>query len=549
MAKELFYKNDITLPAVGSDYDFSKEEIKEIVSCKADPIYFIRNYVRLLNPDKGTIPFEPYPYQEKMIEMFNNNRFSLGLSSRQSGKTTTSAAYFLWYVIFNDEKTIGVMANKLSMAIEILDRIKNMYVLLPRFLKVPIIEWNKKSMVLSNKSRIITSATTTSAFRGFTLSILYGDEFAFVPANIQSDFMASVYPTITAGTTTKIIFTTTPNGMSGEFYRLWTEAIENKNTFKTLKFTWKDVPGRDEKWKEETIKNIGPTRFEVECNSSFLGSSNTLISPDTLQNLRWKTPKVIQDKILKFYHLPEKNHIYFMTVDVGLGRGLDYSTFCIFDITNIEKVEQVAVYRNNQIEPLVFPSVLAKAISYYNNCFVLVENNGAGKEIADILFNDYEIENLLFTRKENRNGTSETGAYRLSFNGFPGVTTTKSVKSKGCINFKQFIESGKLILNDHQTISELMSFIDVKGNGTYSADQGEHDDLVMNCVLFAWAMNERFFKNIMDFDFRMDLYKAKIEETEERYNFSGFFVKDGNIIDNDTFVSNGVVWDKLENNF
>lgn len=546
---DVFYNKDPSLPAPGSNHKFTPDEIAEIVKCKNDPIYFIKNYVKITNLDSGVpIPFNLFPYQEKLIQQYHENRFCVSMCGRQMGKTTTAGAYFLWSILFNNNYTIGCMANKLFMAKEILTRIKDMYVLLPRFLKIPVVTWNMSSIQLTNKSRIITAATSTSAFRGASLNVLYGDEFAFVPPNIQSDFMASVYPTISSGKSSKIIFTSTPNGMSGEFYKIWIDAIEDRNRYNALKFIWSDVPGKDDHWREETIANIGETRFNVEYNCEFMGSSNTLIAPDILKRLRWADP-VLTDKFLKIYQKPESGKVYFMTVDVGQGKGLDYSTFTIFDITNKNKIEQVAVYRNNEIEPSIYPTIIAQTSKYYNDAFVLVENNDAGVLVADILYNDLEVENLLFTKRESTKGGIATGQYKLSFNGSPGVRTTKSVKNTGCINLKQLIESGNLILNDSDTISELMVFIDKDQKGIFAAEQGEHDDLVMNCVLFAWAMNEKFFKNLMEIDFRMDLYKEKIEETEERYNFSGFFVKDGNIIDNDTFVSNGVVWDKLENNF
>lgn len=541
--EEIFYNNDSSLPALGSKHRYTDNELKEIVKCYNEPTYFIKNYVKIINLNNGVVPFLLYPYQEKLIEQYHDNRFCLAMLGRQMGKTSTAAAYFLWCILFNSNYNIGCMANKMFMAKEILSKIKDMYVWLPRFLKVPVSKWNMESIQLINGSRIITAATSVSAFRGSSLNILYGDEFAFVPPNIQQDFMASVYPTISSGKNTKIIFTTTPNGMSGEFYKLWIDATEGRNRYNALKFIWSDVPERDEKWRDETIANIGETRFNVEYNCEFMGSSNTLISPDHLKRLRWTDP-IVTDKDLKIYKKPEEGRIYFMSVDVGQGKSLDYSTFTVFDITDKKHVEQVAVYRNNEIEPSVYPTIIAQTASYYNDAFVLVENNDAGILVADILFNDLEIENLLFTRRESSKGGIATGQYRLSFTGTPGVKTTKSVKTTGCISLKQLIESGNLILHDKDTISELMVFIDKDQKGIFSAEQGEHDDLVMNCVLFSWAMNEKFFKNLMDFDFRMDLYKTKIEETESRYNFSGFLVQGGNISDDDggIFVQNGIVW-------
>lgn len=701
--EEIFYNNDSSLPAQGSKHRYTDAELKEFVKCYNDPAYFIKNYVKIINLNNGVVPFTLYPYQEKLIKQYHDNRFCLAMLGRQMGKccknttkikirgkdkkefeitcedfykwlkskevlniskkfidkkfidsieiedfeiltdtgwkpvtaiyktisyqvyelrtesgkilkcadthiifdehynnlfvkdclgkriitidgietvtdlikhdeyenmydltvnsdehrfwsdgilshnTSTAAAYFLWCILFNSNYNIGCMANKMFMAKEILSKIKDMYVWLPRFLKVPVSKWNMESIQLVNGSRIITAATSVSAFRGSSLNILYGDEFAFVPPNIQQDFMASVYPTISSGKNTKIIFTTTPNGMSGEFYKLWVDATEGRNRYNALKFIWSAVPDRDDKWRDETIANIGETRFNVEYNCEFMGSSNTLISPDHLKRLRWADP-IITDKDLRIYKKPEDGRVYFMSVDVGQGKSLDYSTFTIFDITDKNHVEQVAVYRNNEIEPSVYPTIIAQSASYYNDAFVLVENNDAGILVADILFNDLEIENLLFTRRESSKGGIATGQYRLAFTGTPGVKTTKSVKTTGCISLKQLIESGNLILHDKDTISELMVFIDKDQKGIFAAEQGEHDDLVMNCVLFSWAMNEKFFKSLMDFNFRMDLYKTKIEETESRYNFSGFLVQCGNISDNDTFIQNGVVWNIVKDN-
>jgi hypothetical protein len=357
--------------------------------------------------------------------------------------------------------------------------------------------------------------------------------------------MASVYPTITSGKDSKVIFTTTPNGMSGEFYKLWIEAQEDRNNFKTLKFTWRDVPGRDEHWKDETIRNIGETRFEVEFNSAFLGSSKTLISADALKSMRWDVPIVNHDGVYSVYERPVENHVYFMSCDVGYGKGLDYSTFTIFDITDTKKVKQVAVYRNNNIEPLVFPTIIASSARTYNNAFVLVENNDIGKTVADILSAEYSIDNLLYTKREKSRGSiSETGTYRLALSGNPGVRTTTAIKSRGCSNLKQMIETGTLTILDRDTISELMVFIDGKGTGRYAAEKGDHDDLVMNAVLLAWAMSEKFFQGFIDSNFRLDLFKEKITEVEQEMMTIGFT----NTNDNG-FAENGIVWNEVSTFF
>ena len=424
-----------------------------------------------------------------------------------SHNTSSVVGFLLHYILFNEDKTVGVLAHKIAGAREVLDRLQLAYEHIPKYLQQGIKEWNKGNISLENNSKILTSASNGAGVRGKSLSVLFVDETAFVPNNQWEDFWTGTYPVISSGTETKVILVSTPNGLN-HFYKLWVDAKENTSSFNPIEVNWWDVPGRDEKWKEDMIGDIGQHRFNQEFGNSFLGSSNTLISLDTLQRLVYKQP--IQEKDgLRIFKQPEDGQLYFMTVDVGYGRGQDASTFSIFNITQFP-YEQVATYRSNDISPMLFPNIIYNTAINYNNAFVLVENNDIGKTVLGVLNYELEYEELITL---NENGKQNPDI---------GCRMTKQVKSVGCSNLKDIIEADKLILVDDNTIQEISTFIG-KGN-SYAADQGKHDDSVMNLVLFAYTLKTNTFEDLTDQNFRQNMYENRIKEMEE--DMMGFFSSD-----------------------
>ena len=526
------YLNNPQLKKAYVPLEWTAEQVKEVIKCSKDIGYFIRTYVKIINLDRGLIDFEMYPFQEEMAETIADNRFTVIKTCRQAGKTTTSAAVILWHVLFNDSYTVAILANKLSTAREILARVQRAYEYLPKWLQQGVIVWNKTNIELENGSQIIASSTASSAIRGYSINFLYLDEFAFVPRNIQDDFFTSVYPTIISGTNTKVVITSTPNGFD-LFYKIWTNSVENRNEYANFSVNWWDVPGRDEKWKEKTIANTSEDQFRQEFEAEFLGSSNTLISPNVLRRMTFKTPiSTFYDGSLSIYKEPEKDKNYFCIVDTSRGTGIDYSAFIIVDTSSVP-YEVVACYKNNIIDPLIYPEVIYNVIKNYNHAFTLIEINDNGQQIADILHNDLEYENIIFTAVKGRAGQVIGGGFASTVQ--RGVRTTKQVKRIGCANAKTMIEKDKIILNDYHLVNELSTFIQ-KGT-SYEADMGSHDDLIMCVVLFAWATNQTFFKDLTDTDFRKKLLEDREKLISDDVLPFGF-IDDGSDFQNENIINN-----------
>ena len=498
------YLNNPLLKKAYVPIEYTQEQIEEVIKCSKDINYFIKTYTKIISLDRGLINFEMYPFQEDMSRTIADNRFTVIKTCRQAGKTTTSAAVILWHAIFNDSYTIAILANKLSTAREILSRVQRGYENLPKWLQQGVITWNKTNIELENGSQIIAASTASSAIRGFSINFLYLDEFAFVPRNIQDDFFTSVYPTIISGTNTKVVITSTPNGFD-LFYKIWINSVEGRNEYANFSVSWWDVPGRDDEWREKTIANTSEDQFRQEFEAEFLGSANTLISPNVLRSLTFTTPiSSHYEGSLTVYKEPEKGGVYFCVVDTSRGVGMDASAFVVIDVSSVP-YEVVACYKNNIIDPLVYPDVIHNVVKNYNEAYTLVEINDNGQQIADILHHDYEYENIIFTSVKGRAGQVIGGGFSSSVQ--RGVRTTKQVKRIGCSNAKTMIEKEKIKLHDFNLINELSTFIQ-KGS-SYEADIGSHDDLIMCVVLFAWATNQTFFKDLTDTDFRKKLMEDR----------------------------------------
>ena len=504
---------------------YTAEQIEEYVKCSEDPVYFVKTYCKIVNVDRGLVNFELWDFQEEMIEQFDANRFVICKMPRQVGKTTTVAAYMLWKVLFFKNYSIAILANKDRQAREILSRIKLMFEHLPKWLQMGVTEWNKGNIELENESKILASATSSSAVRGGSFSCIYLDEFAFVPTNIQEEFFASVYPTISSGNTTKVIITSTPNGLN-LFYKLWTDSEEGRNLYKRVDVHWSQIPGRDEKWKTDTISNTSEDQFRGEFECEFLGSSNTLIHPSKLRNLVYRQPIKKNDLGLKIYVEPDPNIIYAMVIDTARGVGGDYSAFIVVNVS-IFPYRLVATFKNNLVSPLVFPSIIEQTAKYYNNAIVLVETNDIGQQVADILYHDLEYDGVLATANNGRAGQSLSGGFATSTH--RGVKTTKQVKRIGCTTLKTLIESDKFIIEDYDMIYELSRFSQ-KGQ-SYEAEDG-HDDLVMCAVLFSWLTTQPYLKEMTDIDVRKKIFEQNEQMFEQEMTPFGFYSSGNEYSDN-----------------
>ena len=521
------YLGNPNLKKANTPIEFTQENIEEYLKCKSDPVYFSMNYVKIVTLDEGLKSFTPYDFQEKLINNFHDNRFNICKMPRQTGKSTTVISYLLHYVVFNDSVNVGILANKAATARELLGRLQTAYENLPKWMQQGILSWNRGSLELENGSKILAASTSASAVRGMSFNILFLDEFAFVPNHIADSFFASVYPTITSGQKTKVIIVSTPHGMN-HFYRMWHDAEKGKNEYVPTDVHWSQVPGRDEIWREQTIANTSEQQFKIEFECEFLGSVDTLIAPSKLKSLVYDTP-ITQNAGLDVFEQSKENHDYITTVDVARGVGNDYSAFVVVDITEFPH-RIVAKYRDNQIKPMLFPNVIWEVAKNYNNAFILCEVNDIGDQVASILHYDLEYENLLMASMRGRAG-------QIVGQGFSGKKTqlgvkmSKTVKKVGALNLKTMIESDKLLFKDYDILSELTTFIS-KSN-SFEAEEGCNDDLAMCLVIYAWLVNQDYFKELTDQDVRKRLYEEQKNQIEQDMSPFGF-IEDG--LDETTFV-------------
>jgi len=509
------YLGNARLKRTGTELSYTEEQVLETAKCADDPVYFIKNYVKIVNVDRGLITFDMWDFQEDMVRTFHENRFTIAKMPRQVGKTTTTVGYMLWAAIFNEEYTIGILANKGQLARDILGRIQKAYEYLPAWLQQGIMTWNKGSLELENGSKIFAYATSSAGVRGGTYNLIFLDEFAFVPHNMAVEFFTSTYPVISSGQTSKVIIVSTPNGLN-LFYKMWTDAIEKRSTYKTLEVHWSQVPGRDLIWKEETIRNTSEEQFRQEFETEFIGSNATLISGSKLRSLAFHDPIAMEENF-NIYEQPIPGHLYIATVDCSEGVNLDYSTINVLDATQAP-YKQVARYRNNKLPLLFFPTVIYSIAKRYNEAFVLVETNNIGQQVADILHYDLEYENIYKTEQHHIKGQSISSGFKRS-TAF-GIKTTKSVKKIGCANLKTLIENDKLIINDFDTINEMNTFVRVRDS--YAAEEGSNDDIVMGLVLFSWLTAQSFFKDSTNIDIRKLMLEEQnmlIDETMTPFGF------------------------------
>jgi len=512
------YLGNPNLKRANVQQNWTKKQLLEYTKCMEDPLYFIQNYVKIVSLDEGLIPFKMYPFQKEMVGTFHNNRFTICKLPRQSGKSTVMISYLLHYSLFNPSVNIAILANKAATARDLLSRLQLAYEHLPHWLQQGVMSWNKGSLELENGSKILASSTSASAVRGGSYNIIFLDEFAYVPSNVAEQFFSSVYPTISSGQSTKVMIVSTPHGMN-MFYKIWTDAEEKRNSYIPIEVHWSEVPGRDEKWKKETIANTSEQQFNTEFECEFLGSIDTLISPSKLRVLTYKTP-LQSNAGVDIYVLPKEEHTYLLTADVARGTSNDYSAFIVFDVTSVPYTI-VAKFRDNEIKPLLFPQKIHQIAKVYNTAFVLIEVNDIGEQVANAMHYDMEYDNMIMASMRGRAGQILGGGFsggRAQL----GVRTTKAVKSIGCSNLKQLVEDNKIIIEDFDTINELSTFI-VKGS-SFEADDGCNDDMVACLFIFGWCTDQTYFKELTNNDIREQMYRENQDQLEQDMAPFGFVI-------------------------
>ena len=515
---EATYLGNPNLKRANVTQEWTKEELVEYQKCMDNPLHFIENYVKIVSLDEGLVPFKMYSFQKEMVGTFHNNRFTICKLPRQSGKSTTMISYILHYALFNPSVNIAILANKAATARDLLSRLQLAYEHLPKWLQQGVMSWNKGSLELENGSKILASSTSASAVRGGSYNIIFLDEFAYVPSNVAEQFFSSVYPTISSGKTTKVMIVSTPHGMN-MFYKLWTDAENQRNTYIPIEVHWSEVPGRDEEWKKETIKNTSEQQFNTEFECQFLGSIDTLISPNKLRTLAYKRP-LQSNAGLDVYEQPKEGNTYLLTADVSRGVANDYSAYIVFDVSQVP-YRIVAKYRDNEVKPLLFPQKIHQVAKAYNTAFVLIEVNDIGEQVANSMHYDMEYDNMIMASMRGRAGQILGGGFsggRAQL----GVRTTKAVKKIGCSNLKQLIEDNKLIVEDYDVINELSTFI-VKGS-SFEADDGCNDDLVACMFIFGWCTDQTYFKELTNNDIREQMYRENQDQLEQDMAPFGFMI-------------------------
>jgi hypothetical protein len=535
---DISYLGNANLKKIGTPISFTEEQIQEYYKCSQDPVYFIDNYCMIVTLDHGIQPFKLYDCQKTKIKLIHDNRKVILMEGRQQGKTTSAAAYILWYTIFQESKSVAILANKSTTAREIMSRYQLMYEYLPIWMQQGIKVWNKGDVELENGSKVFTSATTASGIRGKSVNMLYIDEASIIPNNIADAFFTAVYPVISAGQTTKILITSTPLGYN-HFWKFWNDAMNKRNDFIPMFIPYWEIPGRNEKWAEEQRRQLGDLKYNQEVLCKFLGSALTLIRSDVIEQMSYDDPIYSNDGV-DIYDMAEKGHTYVIVADTAKGVGGDYSAFVIIDVTEVP-YKMVGKYRDNTIAPMLYPSVIYRLAKEFNDAYVLIEINSS-EQVSHILYHEYEYENILFVQRDAK-GQRISGGFAGAGKTQLGVNTDKKVKRMGCFNFKSLLEEKKLLIPDADVISEISTFIESKGS--YSADEGYHDDLVMPLVLFGWLTSNPYFKEITDVNLREIMYRQKIKQIEEEMLPVGF-INDGQ--QDEMFVESGDVWSNYNKN-
>lgn len=540
--KEEHYLGNPLLKRSNIDVELTQDQFIELAKCADDPIYFAKNYIKIVTLDHGLVNFKPYNFQEKMLKNFHEKRFNICKLPRQSGKSTTTVAFLVHNILFDEHTSIAILANKAQTAKDILARLQTAYENLPKWMQQGVKSCNKTSIELENGSKVIAASTSASAVRGGTYSLLMLDEYAFVPEQIANNFMRSVYPTITSGKKSKVIIISTPSGLN-HYYKMWMDAKEGKNEYYPFEIHWSEVPGRDATWQREQIANIGQKAFDQEFNTDFLGSSETLISGSKLSTITTKNP-LRSINSLDVYEEPKEDHVYVTLVDTARGVEKDYHAFVIIDITNnsenkgLPSYNVVAKYKNNEIKPEMYSNVVKDIASVYNQSFLLCEVNDIGNQVAKDLIEDGYPNMLLCSTKARSGqfvGQNFSGKYEL------GVKMQKNVKKIGCIKLKTLIEENILFINDRDIFAELTTFVQ-KGS-TFEAEAGKNDDLVMCLVMFSWLTTNQYFKDLVDDDLRKRLLQEKKDQEESDILPFGFApYEEEVIIDEKT----GNVWQIVE---
>lgn len=469
------YKNNPSLRAAGEKIGMTEAEIGEYIKCKNDIIYFAENYFYINTIDKGSIIVSLYNYQKKilkaMVDTPNGKSHLAILCSRQQGKSLCSSIYLTYVSLFHNDDNIIILANKEATAKDVLDKMKSAIMRFPLWLQKGVVDggWNKNSIRFENGITVLAASSSSDSVRGKSAGTVYIDEVSFIPPYIWEEFWNSVYSITSSGKRSKIILTSTPKGLN-HFYDIYSKAVRGENNFYPIKVIWSENPTKDAAWAERTRKDMGDERsFQQEHCCSFVGSSNTLISPDTLEKIVTENPiEYKYNGSMCIYEQPIDGAKYVIGCDPSRGTGGDASTIQVFKINNEKDIDQVAIYSNEFIDPETFANVCVGVSEFYNEAAIMVENNDIGYMVCEKIWYDLECENLINVDPKGL-----------------GIRATRKSKLAGNLLLKKYIENGYLGIVDRKTHFELSRYIEHQPGVYHAASDSDHDD---SCTAAIWAL-------------------------------------------------------------
>lgn len=489
-----YYLGNTNLPTDQAKFEYTPEMVTHLKKAKRNLLYFAEQFFYIVNLDTGRQTITLHKCQKRALRNMRDNRFVIMLASRQCGKTTMMTIYALWNACFNKDQRVLIVANKEGTAIEIFQRVRLAYEELPNWLKPGVKEYGKTSMVLANGSRIGISTTTGTAARGQSVNCLILDELAFIEPNLVEPFWNSVYPIISSSKKSKIFIASTPNGTENLFYRLYSGAGTTGNGWSAERIDWWEVPGRDETWKNNTIKTMGSEEvFRQEFGNEFLESGESIVDEELLERMyagNTQPEHILDDGCYKIWEIPDPNNVYVVGVDVGEGVDQAASVAQIIDITDLTHIKQVAVFHSNKISPYNFTAKLHEILLHWGSPLALIERNNCGAQVVDNLKNQLSYENIV---------TYMPNMKKIDPNR-QGVLAHTNTKYKGVMNMRYWVnELGAVVLRDSETVHELKNFVRMP-NGTWRAREGQDlwDDRVMALIwalmILELSLTERYFE-------------------------------------------------------
>jgi hypothetical protein len=520
-------KNNPNLKSANQEIELTYEQIQEYAKCMDDPIYFIKKYVYITHPVQGQIKFDLYDYQEELVKNYQNERNNIVLSARQTGKTETSSAYMLWFLLFQKKKTVLVVSKDLESAKEIVKKVKDGYELLPLWLKPGIDpdNWNKEAIEFDNGSRLVARTTSDGSGRGLAISLLYCDELAFVRPHIQDQFWDGVYPTLSTGGS--CIITSTPNGDTNLFAKLWrsaelstklkateTPGTEDLMPFHATRIYWDQPPGRDEAFKKEKIAVLGERKWLQEYECEFISSDNSLFDTRVIQveqrRVENMKPAFVINGEQEFYKPISQGMTYIVGVDPATGTGEDYSVIEVFEFPSLI---QVMEYRANTVSEHVLYSYLKKVLGfleqYAEEIYFSVENNGVGRAMCALYMQDErppQFSHFMCERGKNK----------------LGYTTTNATKREAAIRFKNFFERREMTILSPILFKEMKSYIR-KGDG-FEAQTGATDDCISAVFIIMRMLDDIAMYNPRAYD---KLYKFGEQSRGDEWYTNDDFIPGG----------------------